>query len=264
MVNVFPGGPRGRGMDLDDAVVVITGASSGIGRAAALMMGAAGATVVNADLTREPRDDARPTDTVITDQGGTARYVETDVTRLDAVRRLVELVVDEYSGLDVMVNNAGRAESYAITGTTPENWRQAIDINLTGVYHGSLAAVEAMREHDGGVLVNVASVFGVVGGPNSASYSAAKGGVIALTRQIARDYAREGIRANSVSPGFIETPMLREDTHEGTREFAERTTPMSRVGTPDEVAGVVVFLASGQSAFITGQNIVVDGGYAMA
>lgn len=132
------------------------------------------------------------------------------------------------------------------------------------MYHGCLAGVERFLDEGGGAIVNIGSVFGTVGAPNSASYSAAKGGVIALTRQIARDYADEGIRANAVSPGFVDTPMLRNDTHEGTVEFAERQTPMRRVGNPEEIAGAVVFLASDAASFVAGQNLVVDGGYGMA
>ena len=220
-------------MRLQDETVVVTGASSGLGRATALLAAEEGAKVVNADLRREPRYDERPTDEVIEEAGGEAIFVETDVTDLAAVEATMDAATDAFGSLDAVVNN------------------------------GTLAAVERMLEGDGGSIVNMASVFGVVGEPNSASYSAAKGGVISLTRQVARDYAREGIRVNSVSPGFIDTPMLRQDTHDGTVEFAEKYTPMGRVGQPAEIAEAVVYLAGDTASFVTGQNLVVDGGFGM-
>ena len=250
-------------MRLEDTTVVVTGASSGLGRATALLAAEEGASVVNADLTREPRHDERPTDEAVEATGGEALFVETDVTDLAAVKAAMDATIEEFGSLDAVVNNAGRAESYSITETSEENWASIVELNLTGVYHGTLAAVERMLDSGGGSVVNMASVFGVVGEPNSASYSAAKGGVISLTRQVARDYARDGIRVNSVSPGFIDTPMLREDTHDGTVEFAEKYTPMGRVGRPEEIAEAVVYLAGDTASFVTGQNLVVDGGFGM-
>lgn len=247
-------------MDLTDRTVVITGASSGLGRATALSAAEHGADIVNADIRREPRREEKPTDRLVEERGGAATYIETDVTDPGAVRSAVE-AAEEFGGIDVMVNNAGRAESFRVTDTTPENWAATMALNLSGVYHGCRAATERMVEGDGGVVVNVASVFGVVGAPNAFSYSATKGGVIALTRQLARDYAGQGIRANAVSPGFVDTEMLREDTHEGAVDYAEAETALGRIGDPEDVANAITYLASDAAGFVTGQNLVVDGGF---
>lgn len=251
-------------MRLEGKTVVITGASSGLGRATALRAASEGANIVNADIQRGPRRGDDPTDDRIEREGGRAMFIETDVTDLAAVRATIDAAVEEYGSVDAMVNNAGRAASYALTDTEESNWHTSLELNLTGVYHGCLAGVERMLDSDGGSIVNISSVFGVVGAPNSASYSASKGGVISLTRQVARDYAADGIRVNAISPGFVDTRMLQDDTHEGTIEFARQRTPMGRVGKPDEIAEAVVFFASDAASFITGQNLIIDGGYGMA
>lgn len=251
-------------MDLADETVLVTGGSSGIGRETALTAADYGADLVIADLQEAPRGGGEPTTALVEDRGQRAAFVETDVTDLDRVTAAVD-AAEDFGGLDVFVNNAGWSQSASIQETDADNWARSMAINLTGVYHGCLAAVERLTATDGGgAIVNVASIFGVAGAPNSCSYSAAKGGVVSLTRQVARDYAAAGIRVNAVSPGFVETSMLREDTHDGTRGYAEETTPMGRVGEPREIAESIVFLASDAAGFVTGQNLPVDGGWAMA
>lgn len=249
-------------MDLSDRTIVVTGGSAGIGRATSLGAAAHGADVVVADLREEPRDGHETTVEKVRELGQRSTFVEADVTDLDDMQAAVE-TAEEFGGVDGIVNNAGYAQSTELTETSTANWQKSIETNLSGVYHGCLAATPRMLENGGGAIVNIASGAGVVGLVNTCSYSAAKGGVIALTRQIAVDYAAEGVRANAVSPGFVDTALLREDTHDGTGSYAKQNTPMRRVGDPREIADAVVYMLSDAASFVTGQNLIVDGGYAI-
>ena len=248
-------------MELTDRTIVVTGGSSGIGRSIALTAAERGANVVVADIERTPREGGPPTTEAVREHGSESEFVDADVTDLEDLHRAAKVASELNGSFDVWVNNAGYAATDELTKTDAENWGQSIETNLTGVYHGCLTAVESMLENGGGSIVNIASGAGVIGFLNSASYSAAKGGVIALTQQVAVDYAADGIRVNAVSPGFTDTEMLRQDTHDGTGSYAEKQTPMGRIGTPNEVANTVVFLASDAASFITGENVRVDGGY---
>lgn len=238
---------------LDEKIAIVTGGVSGIGKATVEEFVAEGAAVVIADV-----DEERGTEV---SEELDCEFVQTDVTEYDQVEELVESTVEKYGRLDVMVNNAGIGSETSITEMELEEWNRVVQIDLTGVMHGMKAALPHLEESDG-CVVNTASIYGLVGGKGAASYSAAKGGVVNLTQQVAIDYADEGIRINSVCPGFVDTPMT-EDLLESERfyHFLETHTPMDRPAQPEEIAHVIAFLASEKASYMTGANVPVDGGW---
>lgn len=246
---------------LDGKVAIVTGGSTGIGRATALALAEAGAAVAIADV-----DVIAGPKVVeeITSLGGTAIFVETDVADDDQNAALVARTVAELGGLDLAFNNAG------IEGTpapahecTPENWHRTLAVNLTGVWSCMRHEVPAMLERGGGSIVNCASVAGLVGFPAIPAYTAAKHGVVGLTKTAALDYATAGIRVNAVCPGVIDTAMVERFTgHDPEAEAAMvATEPVGRLGRPEEIADAVVWLCSDRASFVTGQAIAVDGGF---
>lgn len=242
---------------LDGKAALITGAASGIGRAIAIRFAEAGADVVVADVQREPREGGKPTDELLAD----AVFVETDVSEVADLRAAVETAVESFGGLDVMVNNAGIFPgSQPIETVTEEDYDRLIDINLKGVYFGSKIAAEAMRERgEGGSIINLSSIAGLIGYDEAAAYCASKGGVTNLTRELAVELGDDGIRVNAINPGVIETAMTTDDAPiVGTMD---EQIPLHRDGQPEDVAGAALFLASDDSAYVTGHNLVVDGGY---
>ncbi|SDN24316.1 NAD(P)-dependent dehydrogenase, short-chain alcohol dehydrogenase family [Halogranum gelatinilyticum] len=245
---------------LSGTAALVTGASSGNGRAIARRFAEEGASVTVADVRKDPRLGGDPTHEVIEAAGGEAQYVETDVTDVDALRDAVEATVDAYGSLDVMVNNAGVERQLPIEEATEEDFAWLMDINLKGVYFGCQAAIETMLEQDGGgTIVNMSSIAGIRGLANSSLYCTSKGGVTNLTRELAVEHGENDIRVNALNPGFIETAMTMEDGE--TAGGILDQTPLGRAGQPEEVADAALFLASEESSFVTGHNLVLDGGF---
>ncbi len=248
---------------LDGKSALVTGAGSGIGRAAALAFAREGAWVAAADLKLEA---ARDTARLVESAGGQAVAVEVDVTDDAAVEAMVQAAVKAFGGLDCAFNNAGiaayqvNAGGQKIADVAPEAWQRLLDVNLTGVWRCLRHEVAQMRTQGGGAIVNTASIAGLVGLPTSSAYVAAKHGVVGLTRTAAVDHAEENIRVNAVCPGYIETPMT-EDTMRRRGDRVMARVPMARMGRPEEIAEAVVWLCSDRASFVTGAAWTVDGGY---
>jgi NAD(P)-dependent dehydrogenase (short-subunit alcohol dehydrogenase family) len=243
-------------------VALITGAGGGLGRAMALALARAGARIMAADVAE---DQARATARSVEDAGGSARFAQADVTDAEAVERMVQATVDWGGRLDYAINNAGIGGASARTADYPEaEWHRVIAINLTGVWLCMRSEIPRMLAQGGGVIVNVASVAGIVALASNSAYTASKHGVVGLTKAAALEYVRSGIRINALCPGFTRTPMV-EQLIESRPQLAERlprSMPIGRLGTPEEIADAVVYLCSDGAAFMVGHALVLDGGIA--
>ena len=244
--------------DFSDRVAIVTGAGSGIGEAIALELGRSGASVVVSDLKTE---NAERVAAAIRDAGAQAVGVAGDVTDPDHADELVAAAGRLPGTLRMAVNNAGIGGPSAKTGDYPlDGWRQVIDVNLTGVFYGLRAQIAAMRANGGGSIVNMASILGSVGFENSPAYVAAKHAVVGLTKTAALEHAADGVRVNAVGPGFIRTPLL-DQMDDATLDFLAGKHAFGRLGTPEEVAALTLFLLSDRASFVTGSYHLVDGGY---
>ena len=228
------------------------------GAVEARMFASEGAKVLIADILD---DLGRQVEAEIAESGGDATYVHLDVTSESDWSDAVRTAVDNYGKLDILVNNAGILIRASVEETTEEDWDRIMDINAKGVFLGTRAAIPAMRDAGGGSIINISSVAGLQGSPQSAAYSSTKGAVRILTKSTAIQYAKENIRCNSVHPGIIYTDMTSDslDTEEGQRNWMSRV-PLRRLGQSEDVANGVLFLASDESSYMTGSELVIDGG----
>ena len=248
---------------------VITGASSGIGRAIATSFAAEGAIVVIADVTTEPVEGGEPTVDLIRRAGGAASFEAVDVSRWDEIDTLISKTVARCGRLDIMVNNAATYSGTALLDTGTDQWQQVVAVNLTGMFYGCKRAVQQMitqtpREDVRGRVINLGSQHGIVAARRDSPYGVSKAGAIYLTRQIAVDYAKDLIVCNCISPGKIVTGKPGSAMDPALLEVARQRTPWPRLGRPQDVANAAVFLASDRATFMTGANLVVDGGWLAA
>ena len=244
-------------MNFTGKTALVTGAAVGVGKATAIQMASYGANVVLVDRNEEALAKAKAE----IPQQDRVMTVVCDVTDAEAVSACVASAVERFGAVDILVNNAGIWRTWAsFLDTSIEDWKQYIDVNVMGTVYFSKAVLPGMLHKKSGSIVNISSIWGVVGASCEVPYSAAKGAVITFTQALAKELGLSGIRVNCVAPGVIETDMMASFTAEDKAALAEET-PLGRIGTPEDVAAAVVFLAGGDAAFITGQTLGVDGGF---
>ena len=245
-------------MRLENKVAFISGGARGMGAVEAKLFAKEGAKVVIADVLEE---EGRRTEAEISETGGECLFVRLDVTNEAEWQQAVAATVARFGKLDILINNAGIYRTHRVEETTSEEWDQVMDINAKGVFLGTKHAIPEMRKAGGGSIINISSVAGLVGSQESSAYNASKGAVRLLTKATAIQYASDGIRANSIHPGTIETMMtagfLSEEAH---RQDRLNRTPLGRLGQPEDVAYGALYLASDEASFVTGSELVIDGG----
>jgi NAD(P)-dependent dehydrogenase (short-subunit alcohol dehydrogenase family) len=249
-------------MRLKNKVAIITGGTSGIGEATAILFAKEGANVT---ITGRNQDRGQAVTDQIARVGGKAIFIPTDVRKADDCRRAIDETLHALGGLDILFNNAGVFYSHTTLDCSEEEWDLQIDVNLKGTFLMSKFALPHMIQRGSGIIINNSSGWGIVGGDAAVAYCASKGGVVLLTKAMAIDHGRQGIRVNCICPGDVDTPMLPEDARLRGLKWQEylagcANRPLGRIGTADEIAKAALFLASDDSSFMTGAALVVDGG----
>lgn len=245
---------------LKNQTAIVTGASRGIGRAIALKLADLGANVAfNYQVSEE---QAVSLEKELVSKGVKAKGSRVDIKNFEQVKGWVENTKADFGSLDILINNAGIIRDKALMMMSAEDWQQVIDTNLTGSFNAARACIVTFMKQKKGQVVNISSVSGLIGLPRQVNYSASKGGINAFTKALAKEVASFGVRVNAIAPGFIETEILSGFTDDQKNKILE-TVPLARIGSVEDVAGVVEYLVSDQAAYVTGQIITVDGGLAI-
>ncbi|MCX6789645.1 MAG: 3-oxoacyl-ACP reductase FabG [Candidatus Gribaldobacteria bacterium] len=246
-------------MRLQNKTAIITGAGSGIGRAIALTFAKEGAKVVIADWAEK---GGQETVEMVKQAGGEAVFVKTDVSKAGDIEKMAGACLENFGRVDILVNNAGIVKGGPLHQTSEEDWDAVLSVNLKGIFLASKKIIPEMLKQGQGKIVNIASVAGLVGFENSGAYCASKGGIIALTRAMALEYAKNKINVNCIAPGIIKTAMTKDMLdNQAIKTNFEAQTPYPRLGEPEDIAMATLYLASGESDFVTGEVLVVDGGF---
>ncbi len=246
-------------MGVENKVTVVTGAAQGIGKAIATLLAARGAAVMVCDINLEM---ANETAREIELNGGKCSAIKTDVTQPADADQIVKETIEKFGALDILVNNAGITKDNVLLRMKEDQWDQVMAVNLKGTFNCTKAAIRVMMRQKRGTIINVASITGLMGNAGQANYSASKAGVIGFTKAVAREYADRGITVNAVAPGFIATAMT-DAIPEKEREALISQIPLNRLGSAEDVANAVYFLASEEASYITGQVISINGGLYM-
>ncbi len=249
-------GVAGLSVDLSGQVAVVTGASQGLGKSMAIAIGGSGAKV--ACVARNAEKLAETVST-ITSSGGEAEAISCDVTDRESVENVIKTVTDKWEKIDILINNAGITRDTLLPAMSDEQWDEVINTNLRGAFLFMRAVSRQMMRARYGRIINITSIAGIIGNPGQTNYSASKAGLIGITRSLSKELSKRKVTINAVAPGFIESEMTRA-MGDAALDAAKQHVPMQRLGTPEEVAAAVLFLASSASSYITGHVLTVDGG----
>ena len=242
-------------MRLENKVAIITGAGSGIGKETALLFAKEGAIVVVADMNERAGEETVEE----IKKNGEGFFVKLDVSNREQARQMVKITLEKYGKIDVLINNAGIVQDAFLSKMTEEQWDKVINVNLKGVFSCTQAVVEVMMTQGKGVIINTSSIVGLNGNVGQVNYAATKAGLIGMTKTLAKELGKKGIRVNAVAPGFIATPMT-SNVPEKILEMMKEKTPLRRLGEPKDVANAYLFLASDEANFVNGAVLCVDGG----